>query len=114
MAQTESVLRWLSLSLPGRKGERLYPGKADPEQSYRIDCIIEKAMSFLGGPWLAYLQGPVNDLKARELSNTIWVTMLKEIDTALSKNSDPNFLVGSSLSLADLAWGGYLLKNALS
>ena len=40
--------------------------------------------------------------------------MLKEIDLALSKNSNPSFLVGNSLSLADIAWGTYILKNALS
>ena len=86
----------------------------DAEASYRIDCIMESVNSFLGGPWLAYLQGPVNDLKARELSNTIWVKMMEEVEKLLSKNSNPSFLVGNCLTLADITWGALLLKNALS
>lgn len=41
MGQTQAMMRWIALALKGKKGEMLYPGKADPEASFLIDGLCE-------------------------------------------------------------------------
>lgn len=114
MAQTESLVRWICLSFRGKRGETLYPGKFNPDASYLIDSYAETASGYLSKPWGGYMSGnPIPPEKVKEAIETSWTQLLTLIEKLLSKNSNPNFLVGNSITLADAAFGSFLLKFAL-
>lgn len=41
MTKAHAILRHICLSNKGRKGECLYPGHADADLTYKIECCIE-------------------------------------------------------------------------
>ena len=40
MGQTQSMMRWIASTSKGKNGEKLWPGKADPESSFQIDQLV--------------------------------------------------------------------------
>ena len=38
-----SIMRFISIANRGRMGEKMYPGKMNPEQAYHIDNMLELA-----------------------------------------------------------------------
>ena len=78
-AQTQSIIRWVALKFKGRKGEKLYPGKADPEASYRIDTLTEKSDAFLG-KFSFYFKAPVSEETAKENGVPVMEDIVKCIE----------------------------------
>ena len=113
MGQTQSVMRWIAQSCRGRRGEILYPGKMNYEACYEIDSLIEFSDSYLN-KFSAYMNPPVSEEKGKELCTTSFRDILTRIDEQLCLNPNPNFLVGNSLTTADIALGAYMLKFALN
>lgn len=50
------------------------------------------------------------DEKAKEVAGSVWCELLTRIEKQLGLNSNPNFLVGNSITTADCAFGAFLLK----
>ena len=104
------MMRWLGANCAGMKGERLYPGRMDPEASWQIDALIELSDSFMARSWGGYLgKDPVPDEKAHEVCSTHWRELLTKLEKIL-KNGNGKFLVGNSLTIADCSWGAWMLK----
>ena len=89
----------------------MYP-KMYPEAAYQIDSLIEMSDSFLGKMNFEYVfKGPVSEEKAKELCSGPWRDLLCNIDEQLAQNSNPNFLVGNSMTTADVSLGAFPLKH---
>ena len=83
----------------------------NPEACYEIDSLIEVSDSFLPKINFEYIyRSPVPEEKAKEISNGPFRDLLTKIDDQLCSNSNPNFLVGNSMTTADVAFGAYTLK----
>ena len=41
LAQTQAMMRWIAQSYQGRNGEKLYPGRTNPEACWKIDSLDE-------------------------------------------------------------------------
>ena len=108
-------MRWIALNYRGKKAESLYPGKANPELCWEIDYWLENAQSWLGKPWGGYMSGsPIPPEKVQDAVSTSWTQLLTMLEMQLTKNVNPNFLVGNNMSLADCAFAPFLLKFYLA
>ena len=107
-------MRWIGSTVPGRRGELLYPSGRNPEASFEIDNMTEISDGFLGKFGAVYRNPPVSDEKAQEVAETIFRDLLFKIDLQLKFNSSPNFLVGNSMTTADISMGAYVLKYAIA
>lgn len=105
--QSLAISRWICLNGKGKNGENLYPGSKNPDQSYDIDNILEDSQSMHATSFALY-QNPA------ELNNFIeksWNPMMKKTEEYLEKYRDSgNFLVGETLSVADIDIGSWLMR----
>ena len=109
------MVRWIALSQKGKRGESLYPGKSNPENSYKIDELVEISDGYLVKGWSAYVfNPPVSDDKAKEIVSTVWNEFLTKCEAQLGSNSNPNFMVGNCMTIADTAIGAYFCKLVIA
>ena len=114
LGQTQSMIRWIAQTQAGKKGERLYPGKLNPETCYQIDQLTEISDGYLSKGWGVYMDGPVDDEKAKEIVSTTWRELLRITEKTLRKNPNPNFLIGNNMTTADCCLGAYFLKFVIA
>jgi len=110
MAQTQSIARFIAGKCKGKKGESMYPGKANPEASFDIDETCEWSDSCLPvfSPWM---KGKLDEPAAIEFAKgEKFHGILKGIDNRLDKNGNNNFIVGNHMTIADTAVGGLVIK----
>ena len=113
MGQTMSMMRWMGLAAKGKKGECLYPGKSDPEASYRIDEIFEFSESYSSTFGVHTKEAATIDM-IKKVVDEHWTTLVVAMNNWLSENQNPDFLVGNHITMADIAFGQYLLRFPLN
>jgi len=115
MAQSMAILRYIGKKYRGRNGETLYPGAADPDQSMKIDQILE-----LGGPFLeTYIHFMLPFLPTYKQKDNYFIqfitkhfpALLEKLDSRLSKYGH-KYLVSPQMSIADVFIAGELFKMA--
>ena len=74
------MMRWIALASKGKKGECLYPGKSDPEMSYRIDELVECSESYMGKDWASYVFKEATEEEAKVICQGTWCEMLTKLE----------------------------------
>ena len=110
LSQAQSILRYYGQLNKGKNGEILYPIADRTEHAYQIDAIMEASDGVLAG--LSALLKDNIDTQFAEFLKTTWANFLTVLEKQLKKNSENSkkFLVGSEMTLADIAAGQHMLR----
>ena len=107
--QAMSILRMISAANRGRMGEKMYPGKMNPEQCHHIDNMLELASDELANMGFYLNPAAVEEGYAKYKVEKL-PKFLEAIEKRLTENVDPRFLVGYGLTAADCAIGAFALR----
>ena len=75
LGQTQSMMRWIAQNQTGKKGEKLYPGKSNPEASYQIDELLEISESYLR-KFFPHSKPNCTIDQVKEIATTHWISLL--------------------------------------
>ena len=103
--QSLAITRWIARNGKGKMGETLYPGSMNPDQSYDIDNLLEDSNA-AHGKSLPLLSDPNS---VDPFIENYFSPMLKKCEEYLEK-SGGMYLVGDSLTIADIDVGSWLMK----